>query len=103
LRATEKVDILACLCDDVETLEIIVGMLNDEESRCKGVYNQQNVFPVLLKLWEEESISVEIPIFSVDKRRWEPCCVDKINMNQIDEYWFRITDKGRMFLEDNQN
>ena len=98
----DVLDILSFLCDSDETLEIIAGMLDDDgEGEAKEIYNPQNVLPILLKLWEEEKIHVGIPIKSDDMLSYEWCRVDKIDIQQINEYWFRITSKGRKFFEDN--
>jgi len=92
-------DILSFLHTDDETLETIVGMLDNEEGKLKNVYHMQNILPVVLKLLEEEMIYAGIPKKTIDQLSYEWCRVEKIDMQQIHEYWFRITEKGKKFFE----
>jgi len=97
-------DILSFLCDSDETLEIIAGILDDDgKGEARGIYNTQNVLPIILKLWNEEKVYAGIPKQTADMLSYEWCRVEKIDMQQIHEYWFRITKKGRDFFESINN
>ncbi|MCL2405218.1 MAG: hypothetical protein FWC92_06695 [Defluviitaleaceae bacterium] len=96
-------DILSFLCDDDETLEIIAGILDNKDGELRGIYTPQNVLPIILKLIEKGKVCAGIPKQTTDMLSYEWCRVDKVNMNQIDEYWFRITDEGREFFVDASN
>jgi len=93
-------DILSFLCDSDETLDIIVDILDGRKGELRGIYTPQNVLPILLELLEEEKIHAGIDKKTTDMLSCEWCRVEKIDMKQMDEYWFRITDKGRKFYED---
>lgn len=79
--------ILSFLCDDDETLETIISMLNYPN---KEDYNLENVLPVILDLYCKEMLTIEYPRD-----------VKEIDMGKLGEYWFSITKKGKEFFKEN--
>ena len=107
--------ILSFLCDDDEQLEVIIDMLNGGEEdgstnyryycgettakpkngeqnvQTEEKYNLENVLPVILKLFNEGKIKISYPYNT-----------EKIDMEQLNEYWFSITKSGREFFKENE-
>ena len=95
--------ILAILCDDDETANTIIAMLNDENVYY-GKITRDLVYFTLFELYKENYVKI-LTVVDYSLRPIKPINVVGVDIKDIEEnkneYWFSITPKGKEFVRIN--